>query len=131
MAQWNPATKVLAVLLACLAFIGPLASFAHLALVQHLACEHGEFVDVGRRDVRLAGDAERRSSTTLEPSGTDPHGHSHCLLVPTSRSVLAVHRQRGLATSLIQAQLGYQLTSVFAPPIAVLMLAPKNSPPLA
>lgn len=133
MAARTRATRALALLLVGFAFVGPLASVAHLALVEHVACEHGELVHVARRLAPRAPSvaASRATPAIAGASAADSHGHDHCLVAPTRRTGFFVHARRALAVCLARARLAHRRAAILAPPIAILILAPKHSPPAA
>ncbi len=128
-------TKALAVALALVAFAGQLAGFAHLVAVEHVRCEHGELVEVSRRQLPSSAGAVARSTVDSVGSASDvaTHGHEHCLLGPTRRDHLALHAYHASAAGRapeLRCDLGPAACAV-APPIPIIVLAPKNSPPLA
>jgi hypothetical protein len=121
--------------LAVVALAGQLSSFAHLVLVRHVTCaEHGEMVEVGNEQDLVATTAnEEAPAAVAATSPADAHGHDHCLIVPMRRE----HAALGTAGSFDSAHLdaygtiGHGGDSLISPPIALILLAPKNSPPVA
>jgi len=127
--------RVVASVLATLALAGQVTSFAHLVLVRHVTCaEHGELVEVGR-DHASAKPTEQRHATNVvtAASTADVHGHDHCLIAPMRRDRIAAGAPASFDSIHIDAYrtIGVIAADEIAPPIAVILLAPKNSPPLA
>ena len=125
-------TRALALALALLALSGQLAAFAHLVAVEHVACEHGELIDVGVR-ARTPTAGARREAALWAASLVDRHGHEHCLLGPMRRAPGDVRPCASCAGALAQPnhrRLGRDAGGVH-PPIPLLLLAPKSSPPTA
>jgi hypothetical protein len=114
-----------AALLAALIALGPLLSAAHLALVQHVTCDHGETIEIVFAD----GEQHQHAGTCIrESSAASEHEHDHCAVaghqharaVAPDRSVEGAARVRQLVA----------LPDATAPPqIALLSQAPKSSPP--
>jgi hypothetical protein len=120
--------RPLATLLAVMALTAQLGSFAHLSAVQHVTCaEHGELIEVRGEHPLLT-----RDERVVTAAG-EAHGHDHCLLAPLRRDRAA------LDTPIIAAgahpgafdTLGRDGDATPARPIALLFVAPKNSPPRA
>jgi hypothetical protein len=126
-------TRVVAVALACLSLLGNVAGFAHLVLVQHVSCEHGELVHLGPARSALAPQVGRDGDrTAIDAAGaTEAHGHDHCLLAPTRREQLGVRREPASPTLAPRplAVGAFADATATPPPIPILVLAPKNSPP--
>lgn len=122
-------------MLTVVALAGQVSSFAHLALVRHVTCaEHGDLIEVGRERAIVATAAPRQAPAAFSAAAkSDAHGHEHCLIAPMRRDRLA----GGTPASFDSAHIdGYGTIGVVgdhegAPPIAIIVLAPKNSPPLA
>lgn len=119
-----------AIALAALALFGQIGSFAHLAAVDHVRCEHGELVDLVRRGPTLG--AHRDADTSFHASNAaQAREHEHCLLSPMRRdhatvaerashsSIIPCERSRSIAT----------LANAIPAPIPLILLAPKSSPP--
>jgi uncharacterized Zn-binding protein involved in type VI secretion len=122
-------------MLAVVALVGQLASFAHLVLVRHVTCaEHGELVEIGRDHSTPAVRSHRLAVATVgDASATETHGHEHCLLAPMRRDRLVA----GAPVAFDVARLDAHRTidperdvAVFQS-VAVIVFAPKNSPPVA
>ena len=131
--QTSP-TKILAIALAAAVLVGQLASFAHIVIVQHVACEHGELVEVGWRASTVSSAANRRAAAGVTAtSAAASHGHDHCLLAPMRRDRLGPHAPAAGCTILRDSfcDIARGDTLFAPPPIGVLILAPKNSPPTA
>ncbi|HEX4459203.1 MAG TPA: hypothetical protein VIA18_14595 [Polyangia bacterium] len=127
------ATRIAAVALACLTLVGNVASFAHLVLVEHVSCEHGELVDLGHRAAPLAARITLgRTGAAVDSAPTSAlHGHDHCLLAPTQRERLACHlAPASFALDLRPRPIRCQReVACVAPAIPILAFAPKSSPP--
>jgi hypothetical protein len=104
----------IAVAVVCLG--GQLASFAHLALVEHVRCsQHGELVH------RNAGSGD----------APDSDSHDHCVLAAHRSAVFSVEHgavQVAPASAIVVEAPGARSESP-APPIPLVLLAPKQSPP--
>jgi hypothetical protein len=128
-------TRGFAAALAIFALAGQVASFAHLVLVRHVTCaEHGEMIEVGHGHAAVATAPHRRAVTAVsEAAGAEAHGHEHCLLTPMRRDRLAAGAPVAFDSVHIDAYgtIGVVGTDEVAPPIALIVLAPKNSPPRA
>ena len=104
----------------------------HLLLVQHVACEHGELVEVARP--RAAAAVTRDSSPLpdrLDAADVGGSDHAHC-------DVLALRHRPGDvaptvgAPSLLTIAPRVSLTGCGeSRPVPLLSLAPKSSPPSA
>lgn len=127
--------RAVASVLATVALAGQISSFAHLVLVRHVRCaEHGELVELGRaRGIARPVQRERQPNNafTTEASATE-HGHEHCLIAPMRRDRLAAGAPQSFDSAHIDAYgtVGVLVADEIAPPIAVIFLAPKNSPPV-
>jgi hypothetical protein len=127
--------RVVASILATVALAGQVTSFVHLVLVRHVTCaEHGELVEVGKEHAiaKSARQAAPANVVTSE-SPADAHGHDHCLLAPMRRDRIAAGSPGSFDSLHVDAYgtIGVVAADEVAPPIAVILLAPKNSPPLA
>ena len=127
--------RIVASVLATIALAGQVTSFAHLVLVRHVRCaEHGELVEIGK--ARAATKATRRNAPTnfvSAESTADGHGHEHCLIAPMRRDRIAAGAPAWLDSLHVDAfsTVGVVAEDEVAPPIALILLAPKNSPPRA
>jgi hypothetical protein len=131
----NRATRHFAAVLTVLALAGQVSSFAHLVLVRHVTCaEHGDMIEVGRERAIVAT-AYRQAPTEVvgAASRADTHGHEHCLIAPMRRDRLAAGTPASFDSAHVDAYgtIGVVGDDGVAPPIAPIVLAPKNSPPLA
>lgn len=136
-------TRCLMVWVALISLLPMLSTYVHLLLVQHSTCpEHGEIID--QPAGQPAGQPTSAEPSTLaqrqaapaqsawhSAESTDEHRHAHCTFVLSRRQVF-------VACVAISAYLAPPLEHP-APPavqaerpptrIAVLRLAPKQSPP--
>jgi hypothetical protein len=129
----HSALRSLAAALAAVALVGQLASFAHLALVRHVTCaEHGELIEVGRERALTAAAPHAAGAIVASTATSEAHGHDHCLLAPMRRDGLARVAPRALDCAHVDAYgtIGRAVDRQVPPPIAVIRLAPKSSPPL-
>ena len=119
--------------MAAVVVVGQLASIAHLVLVRHVTCaEHGELIELGHDRVTNAMSASRRTTTVANSSSAETHGHEHCLVASTRRERISL-RLQPIADSLrvdAYGTVGLGRDVDIAPPIALILIAPKNSPPL-
>jgi hypothetical protein len=130
------ATRGFAALMAVIALAGQLSSFAHLVLVRHVRCaEHGEMIEVGHARTHLATRSRRHipATTVGDAAADESHGHEHCLIAPMRRDRLAGGSPASLDSAHLDAYgtIGPVEDDDLSPPLAVLTVAPKNSPPLA
>jgi hypothetical protein len=128
----NRTLRAVSAALVVVALAAQLASFAHLVLVRHVTCaEHGEMIEVGHDD-EAAATTTRTDVTGLAASSLDSHGHDHCLLVPMRRDRAGIGLTRSFDSVHVDAYgtIGVRHESI-SPAIAVLRIAPKNSPPIA
>jgi len=109
---------------------GQLTAAVHIVVAPHVLCaEHGELIEIGlaRADVaRAPSDAG-----SLIADATTERGHDHCALAALGRSGVALGRG-----PMHEAPVAHDKTNTPAisidsqsPAIAILRLAPKNSPP--
>jgi hypothetical protein len=124
--------RVLALSLAAVVLGGQFAGFAHLAFVEHVTCvEHGELVEVGRTAPRVRRLADFQTRISDAGRKTSQAGHEHCV-VPMHRRDSASEETRFNFAWTVPPLRSATLTvtaSPRGPPIALLLLAPKNSPP--
>ncbi|MDB4966915.1 MAG: hypothetical protein JWN44_2604 [Myxococcales bacterium] len=129
------ATRGIAALLAVVAVAGQISSFAHLVLVRHVTCaEHGDLVEVGHERTLVAASSRRQAPTAIATATLDEiHRHEHCLIAPMRRDRLAAGTAASRDSAHIDAYgtIGVVVDGGVVPPIAIIILAPKNSPPLA
>jgi hypothetical protein len=131
--------RVFALLVAAVCLSARIASFAHLLLVPHAVCpEHGELIHVGEADEHAAPAAvTRRAAHETSVSGTEradaSHGHDHCTLLSDRGGQLALcPPPTALAPPPWSDQTAPACLAVrgHALSISLLLLAPKNSPPV-
>lgn len=127
----RPRLRVLAALFAFATLASQLSSLVHVANTQHVTCaEHGESIELsGVTD----GEGHHHVGSCLrESSDASPH-HDHCV-------VASVRRERTTCTSYPAQDVSGALrpgavplvpaTARDARTIAIISLAPKNSPPV-
>ena len=121
--------------MAVIALAGQLSGFAHLVLVRHVTCaEHGDMIEVGRNRAIAAKAVHRQAPVTFaDASSEESHGHEHCLIAPMRRDRIAAGAPASLDQLHVDAYctIGRIANDEASPPIAIIVLAPKNSPPLA
>lgn len=118
-----------AIALAALALFGQLASFAHLVAVDHVRCEHGELVDVGRHSSATA--SHHDSGEAFHAAASEAREHEHCLLSPMRRDRAAIAQRAAHSIAFAsdgRSPLATTGTDAGAP-IPLILLAPKSSPP--
>jgi hypothetical protein len=108
----------------------------HLLVVRHSFCsEHGEAVHSGPPGpaTRLGCDGAATNPMVAGEAPSAAQGHEHCLAMATTRERFAVWPVTELATEPVCLVANFPLWSKVdqAATVAVLRLAPKNSPPLA
>lgn len=120
-----------ALALASLALAGHLLALAHLALVRHVRCEHGDLVEVASSEMLRSVHGVATPAMGRSPTPGSSSDHQHC-------TIATLPRERTLPTApMVSAStLGSPVISVsrdgqppLPVPIALLRLAPKNSPP--
>jgi hypothetical protein len=129
----HSALRSFAAALAAVALVGQLAGFAHLVLVRHVTCaEHGELIEVGHERALAAAAPHAAGAAVASAATGEAHGHDHCLLGPMRRDRFALGAPRALDCAHVDAYgtLGRVVDRRVPPPIAVIRLAPKSSPPL-
>jgi hypothetical protein len=130
--------RILALVLLCLCLAGQLSGFAHLVTVQHAVCpEHGEVVHgpPGGSEVALApalalgGQLPALSPSSAPAAG---HEHDHCLLLSQRRGQAVPEPAPRPVRNAAQParQVPGREVACCARSIALLRLAPKNSPPV-
>ena len=114
----------LALALVCLA--GQLTTAAHLALVQHTTCEHGELVEAAPPGLAQAGDT---GLSAPDEAAAATHSHDHCVLNASRRD--GPRFSRLLAPLAVSVLLPPSLRADLPPlpAIALILVAPKSSPP--
>ena len=130
----NRVSRGFAAALAVVALAGQLSSFAHLVLVRHVTCaEHGDLIEVGRERAITTTVSRQAVTAVGAASAEETHGHEHCLIAPMRRDRLALGSGAVHDSAHIDAYgtIGVARAQAIAPAIAVIVLAPKNSPPLA
>jgi hypothetical protein len=127
-----------AVTLAAVCLLGPILAQAHMLLVTHTQCaEHGEMLHV---DGLHAGDApvDTRTATDVAsvngdtPLAADSHEHDHCAVASGRKTHAAIKTAGGPATAAGDPppQRAASESPAQPAPVAVYVLAPKNSPPV-
>jgi hypothetical protein len=121
--------------LALLALIAQLGSVAHLAVVNHVACaEHGEMVEVSPDvDALRSRTATDTATQGIRADHVKAHGHDHCLIAAFRRERARAGTTVSICIPVSQERTGQAALVPREPPpaIALLDLAPKNSPPTA
>ncbi len=115
------------------ALIAQLGSVAHLAIVKHVECsEHGELVEVAdaagaSRSLDLLG----AKTLSVRADQILTHGHDHCSIAAFRRERIRPGSSVSAPVLATDARMAVLVTERDAPPpaIALLKLAPKNSPP--
>jgi hypothetical protein len=109
------------------------SSLGHFALVQHVRCAaHGELMDVvpSSHASRVEPHSPRGKGVW---GGSDEHDHDHCVFSwLASRHASARAAARSVVEAPVQHVFRTQVAPAEAPapPISVLALAPKASPPM-
>jgi hypothetical protein len=111
--------------------LAQVVAFAHMALVEHRTCAmHGEATHGGHGAVSPA--FESTLLPAAQPASdavSDGHDHCVCMALGRERFVLAPLGSDGMFAIVSAALQGIQVVQQSALSIAVLSLAPKNSPP--
>lgn len=115
---------------AAIALLGQLTTTLHMAVVEHATCpEHGETVHVVRRNADR-GPSSMALGAAHVKAASDESAHEHCAVGLQQRHRLSVspaQEDRAPQPSALRARAIAGLTR--PPAIALLVLAPKNSPP--
>ena len=112
--------------------LGQVGIFAHLAFTLHVRCaEHGELVEAGVPTAKsVVGGRATTEAQLLAADVVAAHGHDHCLIAShrRDRSTQSVEH-----ASVVTAQISLEAPDVDRTDphrsIALILLAPKNSPP--
>ncbi len=126
--------RCLAMALSCLCLVAQLASSAHLYMVRHTLCpEDGELVHTsGAVPTRAAAFEPGETSLLSTSSAGTGHEHEHCFLA--SHRTQSVARNSRFAVALpppAVAEPCHALSpSGRVSSVALLLLAPKTSPPI-
>lgn len=116
-----------------LAVAGQVAGFAHLAVVRHVTCaEHGELIELGHASPAAVAIQPQANVVIAAAALGETHGHDHCLIAPMRRDRAALGGGATLDGRHFDADAtcGHVSSRDIAPAIAIIRLAPKNSPPL-
>ncbi len=121
-----------------LLLLAQFATLGHLLIVRHTICpEHGEALHAGAYG-QAQGLPATHAGATNDPAldkGTAPaeHAHDHCLARANTRERFALLPFLDVAPGplLLAAPLPSRTSAAVTPALAVLRLAPKNSPPSA
>lgn len=109
-----------------------LSVFAHLAFVPHVTClEHGELIDAGAQ--LTAAEAVERDVVAAQSVQLPEHAHDHCLLTAMRRVSARLIRHSVTLEAVAAVEPGSQPAheQLLEPVLALLDVAPKNSPPSA
>lgn len=124
-----------AYVMALVAMLAQVGSYAHLATSAHVTCEHGELVEAGHvpaTTARLAALAsfDRPAEARIGVALASGHGHEHCAASPHRRDRAGHELPRAVrvAAAPIVATLAPALV-VRTASIDLIRLAPKSSPP--
>ncbi len=119
--------------LAAMFLAAQVSSFTHELLVQHVTCaEHGELIHVdGSVAPAALPPLETSALTSALPGLTTGHGHEHCLACTARREQLILSGPSATLPGPVasKAVVGVARGSFSPLPVALLRLAPKNSPP--
>src|SRR5260370_40880546 len=130
--------RAVAAAVAALALGGPILSTAHLTVIRHLACEHGDIVEVKivAYDHRpeLLADGGHQTAARLGPlwvRESSPE-HSHCPAVAHRRDSAPprLGAIRCTASPSILSIEWLRTQSIVSRSTPVYIVAPKNSPPV-
>jgi hypothetical protein len=91
-------------------------------------------IELGRNRAITATAVRRHAPVSFADASSDEsHGHEHCLIAPMRRDRIAAGAPASVDSLHVDAYgtIGRVATDEVAPPIAIIVLAPKNSPPLA
>ena len=122
--------------LAAVCLLGPILGYAHMLLVAHARCpEHGELLHVeapsASEPLAAPGVPTREPIVAAESElASETHDHDHCV-VTSARKTQAAVRSAGpslVVTDPVPRQVVDEGAAA-SPPIALYVLAPKNSPP--
>jgi hypothetical protein len=113
-----------------------LLSLVHMLVVRHSMCpEDGDVIHTAESIETLSARPSNEASSSDSPSaGAAPqaeHGHDHCLTCTSTseRFALVPPAQTSAAAIEIATPLAPSLVPGLIAPVAVIVLAPKNSPP--
>lgn len=123
--------------LAALCLLGPILDYTHMLVVRHATCpEHGELIHVDEAGTSAGGhgDEVRPGSPTValqSSQDAESHQHDHCVVVLCRKVQAPLGSVAGavLAPPLAASLQSIDQDAVARSPIAIYLLAPKNSPP--
>jgi hypothetical protein len=122
--------------LAVVCLLGPILAQAHMLLVRHARCaEHGELVHLDGADGDSIGTGATASSDVTTVSSSSPeeaksHGHDHCAAASARKTQAPVNcPQLTLPAASSSAAAPLDPDAPSSAPVALYLLAPKNSPP--
>ena len=126
----NRMARCLAASLAVVTLAAQLLSIAHMATVTHVTCaEHGESVELSSAPT---GDEHHHAGSCLRQDAADSAHHDHCFIASfrRERSTVTSHPATpgGSGTEALQSSL--VVSTTVRAPIPIILLAPKNSPPV-
>lgn len=135
-------TARLSALVAALAcVVTQLAAFAHFALVRHATCpQHGELIHVEadaaavRPSPHLAPEPGQDAAALHAGDAADAHDHDHCVVAVTGREKVLqpfVYLQTSPSMHRVVASPRGPPVVLAHVAVALLSVAPKNSPPAA
>lgn len=127
-ATWLRSWQAILVTLGLLIAQGPMV--AHLLLVRHVTCEHGELVEGGSHAESHEASADDGSAGERAEKGTgEESSHEHCDALALRHRPTAMGIVVGPATLLEIERSPSVGEGAEARPVPLLSLAPKGSPP--
>lgn len=107
---------------------------AHLLIVRHVTCEHGELIESGGHVARhepaaAAADDSDEGRDRATPGSRDGSGHDHCDALALRHCPTEVGLVIGPALLLEIEERASLGASAEQRPVPLLSLAPKSSPP--
>jgi hypothetical protein len=129
------ARRAMALALAVLSVTVHLSSFAHLLVVRHVTClEHGEIIHAveaqAKTSTRRRGEIGQRS-LEVAVTASAAHRHEQCLVWAHRRERANLERASSSLRAEAPPRIALDFDGVDPRPsaAAILLLAPKNSPP--
>lgn len=130
-APWLRSWHAILITLGLLIAQGPV--LAHLLIVRHVTCEHGELVEgaghAARHETSLDSADDGSSGERAAPGGGAESDHDHCDALALRHCPTAVGVVIGPATLIEIARLTALGEGLEQRPVPLLSLAPKSSPP--
>lgn len=125
--------SLIACALVAAALFAQFANFVHVARVAHVSCEHGDLIEIESPSSAAFFTTVEHATVRESWRAEANHEHDHCLVSAVQRDRAATVGPESAAVTTVHSATAPMLSVSELPvrTIAVLLLAPKNSPPLS